>query len=571
MIPPSFWPVARAALVDGQIPAEAHRAFLTDAALLLGPGDARPGHAQAPALAGWLAGRGADPHVYRSLARRLLDRSPSPKDEAEWIALLVRLPGESPGAAGGLAPEAVHLLAGCAPRPDDPPRARAEWEAMVVEVVSRPGPAWRIDLACYLLVGLIDGRAGDPGRWCATLARLGPEAMEPSAWGADLELLGLRLRHDPSPSAGTALLDALRRLLHDRRALPEEERMAPDEVAAIVASLRGSLPPPVRVSARPGSEPHGERSAKRAALSYAALGLLPLAACVAFVVWRWAQRADFEQRYRWDESVTRVAPRTESGKVPDASLDHSADAAPQGRFHVDLKDTDLNHPGTERYLRLFRETGEVWLHLVFFPAGRFHFSVTDRVEPVPAFALGKAEVTREQYAFVMGEAALVCLGVGERSAPVTGVTWTQAVEFCRAVQSNCTGDLITEVRLPDQLQWEYAAKKRSFAEQLNESALHEPNLKAPCTRNLEGAQLGVVFDLAGNVKEWMNDIFADPKAVKFAGPLPRGPQTGNRRVVRGGCYLDERSERVLTRVEGREPDSTDKLVGFRVLVILKPS
>ncbi|MGM0460963.1 MAG: formylglycine-generating enzyme family protein, partial [Fibrobacterota bacterium] len=73
-----------------------------------------------------------------------------------------------------------------------------------------------------------------------------------------------------------------------------------------------------------------------------------------------------------------------------------------------------------------------------------------------------------------------------------------------------------------------------------------------------------LYDMAGNVLEWMNDWYGDYSAEPVTDPT--GPVTGSYRVWRGGGWHGSASCcRVALRVN-YSPDDRNSLLGFRVLL-----
>ncbi len=173
------------------------------------------------------------------------------------------------------------------------------------------------------------------------------------------------------------------------------------------------------------------------------------------------------------------------------------------------------------------------------------------------FFLMRTEVTNDNfraYARATG-APIPYLDVGGE-VPVATVTWDDAKAYCE-----WTGG-----RLPTEAEWEYAARAGSvepFYGQPDAIAWYQGNTNSP--RNVGQKQrnsLGL-HDMLGNVSEWVNDRY-DEKYYQSSPPAdPLGPGSGERRVVRGGSYLDDSGSLRVSRREARAPDAKGAQVGFR--------
>ncbi|MEG5021014.1 bifunctional serine/threonine-protein kinase/formylglycine-generating enzyme family protein [Microcoleus sp. AT8-B5] len=84
-------------------------------------------------------------------------------------------------------------------------------------------------------------------------------------------------------------------------------------------------------------------------------------------------------------------------------------------------------------------------------AGRSSYEGPQRTVNIPAFFMGKYEITQEQYQAVMGNNPSEFKGA---KLPVEKVSWNDAVEFCKRL-SKKTGKTY---RLPSQAEWEYACR-----------------------------------------------------------------------------------------------------------------
>jgi formylglycine-generating enzyme required for sulfatase activity len=180
-----------------------------------------------------------------------------------------------------------------------------------------------------------------------------------------------------------------------------------------------------------------------------------------------------------------------------------------------------------------------------------------RVSITRAFYLAFKEVTRAQYARCV--AATACSpptnprwrDASAALLPVAHVDWNQARSLC----------LWAGGRLPTEAEWERAAR-------LGEPG--PPALRARANfgadRCCQGAEEGAdrwteaapvaslaanaigIFDLFGNVSEWTADRYAPYSASETTDP--RGPDTGDLRVTRGGSWIHP-AERL--RTSDRQP------------------
>ncbi len=73
-----------------------------------------------------------------------------------------------------------------------------------------------------------------------------------------------------------------------------------------------------------------------------------------------------------------------------------------------------------------------------------------------------------------------------------------------------------------------------------------------------------LYDMSGNVYEWVNDWYSSSYYASSPSSNPTGPATGASRVLRGGSWL---SNTGLVRSSFRNvstPDLADYYIGFRV-------
>jgi formylglycine-generating enzyme len=165
---------------------------------------------------------------------------------------------------------------------------------------------------------------------------------------------------------------------------------------------------------------------------------------------------------------------------------------------------------------------------------------------VDTFEIADAPVTRAEYA-----AFLAATGhepprdwthpaYQAPDQPVVGVSWIDAVAYCRWLSDRGEGD----VRLPFEAEWEYAARGGEEGRRFpwgDEMPSWIPNggrgpLGGPWPARMGPPNAFGLHGIAANVHEWCGDWH--DRAYYAASPdrNPRGPDGGVRRASRGGSW-----------------------------------
>lgn len=185
------------------------------------------------------------------------------------------------------------------------------------------------------------------------------------------------------------------------------------------------------------------------------------------------------------------------------------------------------------------------------------------------FSIGRTEVTQALWRAVMESDPPELRFKGCDQCPVERVSWDDIQEFLQKLNALDPGK---NYRLPTEAEWEYAARggppgKQNFvyagSDKIDEVAWYDGNSdsKTHPVGQKKANALGL-FDMSGNVWEWCNDWYGDYSAENQRNP--KGPDSGTRRVYRGGSWLYGASNcRVAYRI-GITPVSRYSRIGFRL-------
>jgi formylglycine-generating enzyme required for sulfatase activity len=226
--------------------------------------------------------------------------------------------------------------------------------------------------------------------------------------------------------------------------------------------------------------------------------------------------------------------------------------------------------------------------MVLIPAGEFimgknsekgyNFSPAHKVK-VDSFLMDLHEVTNAEYYQFCKETGHKLpqfwntdnfrSGENYSNYPVIGVSWIDATKFAKWAGK----------RLPTEAEWEYAARGGlAEMEYPNGNIWTKEKVKQNSTtgwNNLITAVEGYepngfgLYDMAGNVWEWVLDRYSEEyyKVSKKNNPI--GPKKGVNRVIRGGGWLSGAMCKKVYYRKGLPNNWCDFAVGFRCVKDIK--
>ncbi len=205
-----------------------------------------------------------------------------------------------------------------------------------------------------------------------------------------------------------------------------------------------------------------------------------------------------------------------------------------------------------------------------------------RVTISKPFYMGKFEITQGQWKRVMGNNPSYFKNAGD-DAPVESVSWDDCQVF---VKKLCEMEGLPEgsFRLPTEAQWEYACRAGTETALCNGAltstsgrcrnldAVGWYNENSGQTTHPVGQKTPNAFglhDILGNVWEWCEDWYGENYYANANHQDPQGPNSGDRRVLRGGSwYYIARYCRSADRLR-TNPDLRYINIGFRVVLDFK--
>ncbi len=272
----------------------------------------------------------------------------------------------------------------------------------------------------------------------------------------------------------------------------------------------------------------------------------------------------------------------------------TADGEPADMAPVQPGDNDLNGgknsssndvPGSSEQSSDGEKTLQDFVEMVDYSASAFVRGSVEYV--VSAYSISKTEVTQGLYREVMGSIAKED-SLGD-NYPVFNVSWYDAVLFCNALSKKAGLDTAyvyervnkngllenlsvkysaAAVRLPTEMEWELAARAGTattyyWGTDVASKYAYYAQDKGPVAvagyiPNADG-----LYDMAGNVAEWVGDWFASYPVESQNNYT--GPAEGTYKCVRGGGWSDKAPVLASAEREKKAPEYRSQMLGFRIV------
>jgi len=230
----------------------------------------------------------------------------------------------------------------------------------------------------------------------------------------------------------------------------------------------------------------------------------------------------------------------------------------------------------DKKIFLYNNLAQQWIHeaqqkMILVDGGEFQMgsnqSSTDQRPQhsvnLQSFHIDTYEVTVEEYrryCKINNVAMPDSPSKGLKSnSPVVNISWTDAYKYAKWVGK----------RLPTEAEWEFAAKggnqsqgyKYSGSNIASQIAAYNSN-KFSDIKTKKANELGI-YDMSGCVWEWCQDYYASNYYQSSPTESPQGPNSGTKKVVRGGSYDSSTRDIQIKNRNSENPYTKSKKIGFR--------
>jgi formylglycine-generating enzyme required for sulfatase activity len=195
------------------------------------------------------------------------------------------------------------------------------------------------------------------------------------------------------------------------------------------------------------------------------------------------------------------------------------------------------------------------------------------------FYLGVFPVTQGQYEKVAGKnpSHFTRSRGGGPDYPVETITWYEAEQFCAKLGLLPDEEIHGRAyRLPTEAEWEFACRAGTTSayhggEKLSAKVAHYASSGGAAKTAPVGsypANAWGLYDMHGNVLEWVQDWYDEYYYFESGKTDPQGPDRGHLKVVRGGCFAAIATDCRSAARRPHAPDSPSNTIGFRAVLLV---
>ena len=184
------------------------------------------------------------------------------------------------------------------------------------------------------------------------------------------------------------------------------------------------------------------------------------------------------------------------------------------------------------------------------------------------FYMARWEVNQTTWTEITGDTYNPDVWYNDSSYPAFGKTWDQVNSFIQLLNARYS-DQGYRFRMPTEAEWEYCAKSGVYKYNYKYSSTNEignliwdgatatpGNITEWYTNGLN------MWNLSGNVSEWVSDWYADYPDSPVTDP--QGPATGEKHIKRGGARNTDAKFLTSTYRDAEESDNT--MAGVRLVM-----